>query len=61
MPDWLYRWQERRINRAVTRAWLRETAGDRRILEGHFDYGDAGDGVTVMRPRRGKEAADDGR
>jgi hypothetical protein len=49
MPGWLRRWQERRI----TRAWLRETAGDRRILEGHFDCGDGGDGVTVMRPKRG--------
>ena len=49
MFGWLQRWQERRI----TRAWLRETAGDRAILEEHFDYKNAGDGVTVMTPKQG--------
>jgi hypothetical protein len=47
MFNWLYRWQERRI----TRAWARETAGDREILEEYFDYEDAGNGVTVMTPK----------
>lgn len=47
MFAWLQRWQERRI----TRAWLRETAGDREILEGYFTYADEGSGITVMTPK----------
>lgn len=54
MLNWLYRWQERRI----IRAWQRESAGDREVLEEYFDYEDAGNGVTVMtpKPNAGKEA-----
>jgi hypothetical protein len=49
MLGWLYRWRERRI----MRAWSREAAGDRGILEKYYDYEDAGDGVVVMTPKRG--------
>ena len=45
---WLRRWQERRVTRAVNRAWLRQTAGDQEVFEAYFDYGDIGDGITVM-------------
>ena len=44
--------QERRI----TRAWLRESAGDREILEKHFNYTTDGNGVTIMTPKAGDDA-----
>lgn len=56
MLGWLYRRQERRI----TRAWLRETAGDREILEQYFDYEDAGNGITVMTPKEDCVPTEDG-
>ena len=45
--DWLQRRRERRI----TRAWIRETAEDREFLEGYFTTDDYGNGITVMTPK----------
>lgn len=53
MFGWLNRWQERRI----TRAWLRESAGDREILEQHFNYAADGNGTVIMTPKAGSDEA----
>lgn len=47
MFTWLQRWQERRI----TRAWLRQGADDRKVLEEHFTYETDESGITIMTPK----------
>lgn len=53
--DWLQRRHERRI----TRAWVRESAGDREFLEGYFTYETDANGVTVMTPKTDPAAQDE--